>query len=302
MFDKGVKALNKVTNGKYSGTYLCPLCCDLENPDSLFTEEDLTDNPPLLTFEDVPPKCSDLDGKPMLLTCKKCNDWAGHELDHHLEKLTNWKSFLQGNLRKDRPGKIMYDGKGANANFKAADNKIAFEIPQGKNDSNKLQELEDTLKGLKKSDEFKVSLSADKFSAEKAMISLFRAAYLAAFAVFGYTYILGKSLDIVREQIRNPDKKNIPLFSSKNETNDLKKKILALVNEPPLHSGLMVQLGTNTFHLPFFSDDLSFYDCLDKKVDDNLTLTQTAKIIGWPNQPEYILDFRPDSRLSSDDS
>jgi len=291
LFDEGVEALNKATDGKCGGTYLCPLCCDPENPDSLFKEDDLFSNPPLLTLEDVPPKCSDLGGTPLLLTCKECNDWAGHELDHHLEKFTNLKSFSQGHLRKERPVRIIVDGKHANVALKHENETTIFDIQKSRNDPNILPDFEKTLTEMKIGDELKINFSEDRFSYDKAMISLFRAAYLAAFAVFGYTYIFGRSLDIVREQIRNPDKKLIPVFRSKNETKDLQKKVMAFINQPPLYSGLMIQLGIETFHLPFFGDDLSFYDLLDKKVNKNPSLTQQAKIIDWPVQPEYRLDF-----------
>jgi hypothetical protein len=61
----------------FSNGYICPLCFET------FFEKDLDatlEN--YLTLEDIPPKS--LGGKPLALTCKKCNSRSGHELDVHL--------------------------------------------------------------------------------------------------------------------------------------------------------------------------------------------------------------------------
>lgn len=61
----------------FTDGYICPLCFDV------FFEKDLDNiHPNPLTFEDIPPKS--LGGKPLALTCKKCNSKSGHELDIHL--------------------------------------------------------------------------------------------------------------------------------------------------------------------------------------------------------------------------
>jgi len=70
IFRYGSKAIAKYRNGD-SSIYYCPICqlgyCEA----SAITGE--------LTLEDVPPKS--IGGKPILLTCRKCNSSAGHIID-----------------------------------------------------------------------------------------------------------------------------------------------------------------------------------------------------------------------------
>src|SRR5690348_10203246 len=74
----------------FSKGYICPLCFDV------FYEKDLDDSlTNHLTLEDIPPDA--LGGKPLALTCKKCNSRSGHELDAHLLKnllIADAKMFL----------------------------------------------------------------------------------------------------------------------------------------------------------------------------------------------------------------
>src|SRR5882724_8834404 len=69
--------------------YICPVCL------SEFSSVNMDDNP--LTLEDAPPKS--LGGTANVLTCKRCNNTAGHKIDFHLtEKLRELDSqkFLLG--------------------------------------------------------------------------------------------------------------------------------------------------------------------------------------------------------------
>ena len=69
--------------------YICPLCFES------FTEQHLNqtvENP--LTIEDIPPK--KLNGKPLLLTCKKCNNINGSIYDSELSKWFKAYCALEG--------------------------------------------------------------------------------------------------------------------------------------------------------------------------------------------------------------
>ena len=69
-------------------SYICPLCI------RLFTEKDLDQAVKnCLTLEDIPPKS--LGGKPILLTCKECNNESGTKLDEQLRKKLIFDEFNQ---------------------------------------------------------------------------------------------------------------------------------------------------------------------------------------------------------------
>jgi hypothetical protein len=98
IFDKFVNQLkilnenNLLANfeGHEEGVYICPICLNK------FSKKDLSGNSTnMLTLEDAPPKA--LGGKANTLTCKKCNNKCGYEIDFHLiERLIELdnRSFL----------------------------------------------------------------------------------------------------------------------------------------------------------------------------------------------------------------
>src|SRR5260221_763421 len=67
-------------NFKNVNPYLCPICLDE------FNENDLTPSVNnFLTLEDAPP--DSLSGSKIALTCKKCNNGCGTEIDTHLTEV-----------------------------------------------------------------------------------------------------------------------------------------------------------------------------------------------------------------------
>lgn len=90
---------NSFINGKRDN-YLCPIC--------LRPHKDINSDTPL-TLEDAPPKS--LGGSANTLTCKSCNNTAGHKIDFHLtERLREIDSgkFIPGT---ETPIKVNIDGE-----------------------------------------------------------------------------------------------------------------------------------------------------------------------------------------------
>lgn len=77
-FRRGMDALQRVAMSP-PVAYLCPLCF------SLVTPEQLAANNTIISVEHVPP--GSIGGKPMCLTCKPCNNWAGTYLDSQWHKM-----------------------------------------------------------------------------------------------------------------------------------------------------------------------------------------------------------------------
>jgi hypothetical protein len=65
-----------VSTSEHVGHYACPLCLDWYDESALETD------PPLLTLEHARPK--GLGNPSFVLTCKTCNNTAGHSIEHHL--------------------------------------------------------------------------------------------------------------------------------------------------------------------------------------------------------------------------
>jgi hypothetical protein len=190
---------------QYEQTYICPLCY------RQFSKADLdlkVKNH--LTLEDVPPKS--LGGKANILTCKECNNVAGHQVDSHLTaglRALDARKFLPGSEAKVR---IKTGEKTVQGSIKVEANGTIRTINSYKN--NHRQRLDEYIKSISPKEgrnllsvEFIPSNSNDR----RLQIGLLKTAYLQAFEKFGYKYCLRPSYNPVREQIQNPDHEIYPL-------------------------------------------------------------------------------------------
>ncbi len=88
----GVKLAVETDNGLQpvdQPMYICPLCLRAYTDKSL---DQKVSNP--LTLEDLPPKS--VGGSPKILTCKECNNKAGHSLDKTIAESLETESFIRG--------------------------------------------------------------------------------------------------------------------------------------------------------------------------------------------------------------
>ncbi|MGA3015260.1 MAG: hypothetical protein ABSD71_14625 [Bacteroidales bacterium] len=173
-------------------TYLCPLCM------KGFYESDLDqnkENP--LTLEDLPPKS--IGNKLYILTCKKCNNESGYNLDYLIKQQLSIDPFLKGTINS-----------GITANFNLGDNRYA------KGKLNIIGEEQLHFDILSTSNQFlKTSFNRfinDKSKApftikypipnnQKLNLAYLRIGYLIFFNYFGYLALFDKNLKMLREQL-----------------------------------------------------------------------------------------------------
>jgi hypothetical protein len=186
-------------------TYFCPICL------SLFTREEGLSNKPeyCLTLEDVPP--ASLGGKPLILTCKACNSWAGAELDSELGKKLNLEKFVKGSLNSSLNTRLFLDEKthlaakirhhGETGLFLEYDNEAK------RSDRKNVTKFEEQLTS-KSLGKFKLRFTG--FRLRRPEVALLRIAYLFAFSRFGYGFLANLNLEPIRDQIRKPDENILP--------------------------------------------------------------------------------------------
>lgn len=182
--------LFKAINGPH---YACPICLDFFPLDSL---DQNSPNP--LTFEDIPPKS--LSGKPLLLTCKNCNNQSGSELDIHLKMDMELRAFFKGATDLKSTGK-MRDGKSFKILTRFDKDKRLFQfIYSNKNPYAQMQvdKFAENWQGSTFNFEFK---GPNKL---KHKVALLRIAYLLAFKSFGYSYLYSEGGRLIRSQISDP--------------------------------------------------------------------------------------------------
>lgn len=177
--------------------YICPLCLESFN-----IEESLEK----LTMEDVPPKS--LGGKPVLITCKKCNNTCGHKLDVYL---LNEYRYLQESTSFGGNGKatkLSINGVQVNARIKQREDKTFYVDVGNNNNPSTLKSFLENVEVAGDNWEIHgtVKLIDFKRNIESAKIAILKSAYLLAFQKLGYRYILNANLNIVRDMIMYPDR------------------------------------------------------------------------------------------------
>ncbi|SDY11500.1 HNH endonuclease [Lutibacter oricola] len=197
--------------------YYCPLCSEHFNKQNL---DDKT-----LTLEHNPPKS--LGGKGSILTCKKCNSKSGHSIDvellNALETLDNYSFKPNSEFRTKFHNESTGD-KGVNAKIKI-DNEGKFIINvDSKNNNPKISEkffnsasqtyhnpmFTTDLKNIGWQKKLSFNFPKPEPLNEKILaISLLKIAYLLAFEKLGYIFLFSKNMQIIRQQLDNPDKEII---------------------------------------------------------------------------------------------
>ncbi len=209
--------------------YPCPLCLNIFTKSAL--DQSLT-NP--LTLEDAPPKA--LGGKPIVLTCKKCNNQSGEDLDNHLKIGSDLAAFNKKGgeissrlkLEDSRP----FHAKFA---FNKEKNRVNFTYnPKNEYALKQVKELMENWDGAK------MNVTWQGPNPKKHSIGLLRTAYLIAFKQLGYSYVYTDGAKIVRSQISKPLEQNIlkPFILSNKSIHD--HEGVHFVNKPTSLNSIFV--------------------------------------------------------------
>lgn len=259
--------------------YHCPLCTEH------FNKEDLDNK--LLTLEHNPPKS--LGGKGTILTCKKCNSKAGHSLDTEILNALKEIDAYGFKPNSEFRTKFFNDSTGdhgVNAKLSVDKNgELTIRIDDDINNpriSKKFIEnathkyvnpvFADDIRmaGWHKEVSFKYPIP-DPRDEKILQIALLKIAYLIAFEKLGYIFLFSKSIQIVRDQLNNPDKEIIkPPFWIKYDFPDENLGVNIITKPKKLKSLLIVfDLKTKSDKYRFAvvlpglgSDDDKIYDIL----------------------------------------
>lgn len=179
--------------------FLCPLC--------LRGLSDYDGNGDDLTLEDVPPKSQG--GRPLLVTCRDCNNTAGTKIENDLvqkNKLTAAIQAVAMNLdevsnptRAAFPAVLKIGADKINCGCTVFGKNLTIDIHNKHNSDQAI----DSLKTLVPHQKFTLTPNYS-FNPIKANAALLKTAYLFAFAKFGYSFILNRGLNLVRQQIHDP--------------------------------------------------------------------------------------------------
>ena len=188
--------------------FICPICLEVIDL-SKFSENEFNK---IISLEDVPPKS--MGGKPILITCKQCNNICGHEIDVYLFNELKYRADIQLPSSVSRKAKLKSGDNVLNATFKIKDDKNIFIELTQKNDPKKIKTHFEDIKQSRVNWKLdaQIILSDVKRNPTAANVALLKSAYLLAFQRLGYRYILNEELQIVRNQILNPKESLISRF------------------------------------------------------------------------------------------
>jgi hypothetical protein len=181
-----------VTRPDLVDSVLCPLCLRSLGREALDSQGD-----DRLTVEHIVP--SALGGGLITLTCKRCNNRQGSEVDAHFVKMVRAGNSLAGDGSTLRgslqigglrlPMKIAWGGgKGKNV----------IRILGGKQEE--LSQFIGAIRGLKQGDSLQLRTDLD-YNVNRQRRALLRIAYLSLFRHFGYKYVLSKGGNAIRRLI-----------------------------------------------------------------------------------------------------
>ena len=269
---------------------ICPLCITA-NGFRAFRR--LADDQRLLSVEDVPPE--KLGGRPLLLTCKDCNNRAGHRLDAEAVKVERISRTLTGTGTGLTRARLGMDGISINVEFGSRPGEFAiFGCPA--HTSPKAQAaFFDAVERVvtSKAPGWQMQLRfPHPIDARRAALSWLRSAYLAGFAKFGYRLILGRAYGPLRESIRNAEAGPWDGFLMVDRELQRDEKLIIIIARPTeLAGGLLVQMGHHVVALPG-PNDVDFYRRLSSASRDSAggRLNWEGTVYPWPKGPEFLLD------------
>jgi hypothetical protein len=216
----------------------------------------------LLTLDEAPPTASARGTMTQVLVCKDCNNTAGYSFEHELKKRRNAEDFASG--RWTAPTRVAFEVEGIRVPALAQQDQghvRVIGIPSATN-PNALATHESYLDaqvdlGPAAAGSFKIHLGP--WDHRLSRVALMKAAYVVAFAAFGYWYILRSDFDPVRAEIRPPDAGHLePLpiltdFSQQETTH----RIIGVA--APIRA-LAYQIGRDIVLLPHVEPDHKFWD------------------------------------------
>ena len=290
MFKCGAAAAQRYTGS--SEFYYCPICA---NPYSL---PDLVDKK-ALTLEHAPARS--IGGKEIALTCASCNKKAGHDFEFAIKARRD-----ENHLGDVIAGAAV--GEGGRVCFQAGGERVEACVSRGTNGVVTLKIREPVnskdprVQVIERSKTYAERLVRDNagegeafqiepwksYDNRLAMVGDLKAAFIVAFAAFGYRYAFDPRLEPVRLQIFNPKAQIIEGWSSTSDPTG-NEPYLAQLREPI--PSILVNFGVDKIILPWLCSPENFYNAWTATIRPNEQLHLSGWLAAWPTTLRMALDF-----------
>lgn len=283
LFYEGSSAIRKIFDVD-DDVYVCPICRGVFGVQHMQNKE--------LTLEHVPP--ASVGGKAIILTCKECNNQAGHKFECHeskKKKVINFANTLLGG--KDGhggKGRLKFEGVSVNVAISTSGGKTTIEILEGQNNPNLSQNITESIEdviGISPQPEIQFNIeSIESYDFKKYQLSLLKSAYLVAVAKFGYCYGLSPTLENIRCQIKEPENVVVENWHIKPNCK-LQSNILGVDHK---NGVVIVVLGGESVLLPWHLSSMKNYKSITNQLAENVKYNFSFVPVVWPTSFEAALD------------
>jgi hypothetical protein len=233
-------------------------------------------------------------GKGMLLTCATCNHNSGKCFDAHAVTRADAEDFLRGKVTgRQLRATAQVDGIPLRRVAQRTEDGVQmFGVPK-RNDPRAQAAHFKALDAYVDSGDPKPNHSFTihtRYDDTRARLSWIRSAYLAAFAAFGWAYILRGVMDPIREQLQKPDERIIPNHILRDTTTPPDTRRILLVDNPDELQCVAVVMGEHTVLLPGMFRTQTFEEITDalasqRGEEGRVSVNLNGKELPWLARP-----------------
>jgi hypothetical protein len=281
-FDRGVHALGRVLIPRPPEIYACPLCLGAFTTDYLENGQ--------LTDEHVPPKS--VGGNPIVLTCRYCNRLSGSYFDEAVATDEKLRTFGQPHALGSLPATVTRLGVRNNGSIRFDGQTFFMVGDPGQNNPQATEAITASLERVGEGSTLQLAVRV-KHDPLRAGLGWLRAAYLAAFAMYGYAYVLQPAFNSLRAAIGNPDSGFDPVILRVDDEGAMDPLFVA-VSAPELAAGCRAVLfGPRLVLLPPWAAPEDWFDTLRERLASQMSTTLSYQQVmerRFPTEPMHLND------------
>jgi len=268
--------------------YACPLCLMTYGRDAF--------DGGVFSDEHVPPLTAG--GRALVLTCRRCNNTAGTAMDADAAGREAVRDFLAGRSpSRDLRAEFAVGEVSIKGNINNINGAVVMSVVPKANNPCDITNMTRTLtqwadQGVGGRIGFRFM---ERVSPTAARLSWVRAAYLVAFAAFGWRYAFQACLNPLRAQLAAPAESILPPLALFDLGASRERRQLLVVEEPAEMRSLAVVLGRHTVFLPGVMEPQQPFDALAAALARYSALPTphrqcVRKQMPWPTEPQYAFD------------
>jgi hypothetical protein len=284
-FEAGAEVLAALAPELAPNSYACPLC------GAVFSLSDLEANE--LTREHVPP--ASIGGRAMVLTCRACNNLAGSTFDAHLERAEAFRRHGTDEPLRELDVTLTVAGVPNRGRMYAGPGGVLIIGNPKQNHPNDVEAISEHFGEWVGAGHPMQVAFRDTFDPRLAQLGFVRAAYLSAFALFGYAYVFGERLAPIRAALNGELLDTFVPPVLKRSDGSSADRAIGLVSDPDWLAGaVLVGIGRTMVVLPPVDtpgDPIAeLVRRRDESPQDLHGTFGLSTMWDWPTEPQHMYD------------